>query len=106
MRMKMNGHLDDEHMRLYEWNGAGGGTPRALPPRPTRSHPWQASSAVLALLTTLLILNACDNETPLQTADEQVEQAVEQMREELRIGMLETGTAARPGARLGSGPRR
>lgn len=57
-------YLDDEHMRLYEWNGAGVAPPR-VPPRSKRTHPWHASYGVLALLTSLLALNACDNKGPV-----------------------------------------
>ena len=51
-------HLDDEHMRLYEWSGAGTGMRHALPFGSKRSHPWHASYGVLAVLTSLLILGS------------------------------------------------
>jgi hypothetical protein len=104
--MKTMRHLDDEHMRLYEWSGAGAAMPRALSAGPRRMQRWQASSAVLAVLATVLILNACDNETPLQTADEQVAQTLEQVRDELSIDMLAPEKATRPGAGLGPGLQR
>lgn len=58
---KTSQHLNDEHMRLYEWSGAGPGITLNLPPRSKRSHPWHASNAVLAVMTSLLILNGCDS---------------------------------------------
>jgi hypothetical protein len=66
-------HLDDEHMRLYEWSGTSAGIP--LPQRSKRSHPWHASYAVLAVLTSVLILNGCDGKSPATPASEQVGQA-------------------------------
>ena len=75
-------HLNDEHMRLYEWSGAGTGMPHQIPFGSKRSHPWHASYGVLALLTSLLILNGCDNKGPAEQAGEQVDKAVQDMKEE------------------------
>lgn len=75
-------YLEDEHMRLYEWSGAGTGMQHALPAGTKRSHPWHASYGVLAVLTTLLILNGCDSKGPAEQAGEQVDQAVQDMQEE------------------------
>lgn len=69
----MSHHLNDEHMRLYEWSGAGTGMAHTLPTRSRRSHPWQASHAVLALLTSLLILNGCDTLRPAEPSGEKRE---------------------------------
>jgi hypothetical protein len=79
--MNTTRHLDDEHMRLYEWSGAGTGMPHALPAGSKRSHPWHASYGVLAVLTTLLILG-CDNKGPAEQTGEQVGEAVEDMKSE------------------------
>jgi hypothetical protein len=79
MRKTMQ-HLDDEHMRLYEWSGTGGGI--TLPQKSKRGHPWHASYAVLAVLTSLLILNGCDNKRPAGSADEQVGQAAPATQDE------------------------
>jgi len=75
-------HMDDEHMQFYEWSGAGTGMPHALPAGSKRNHPWHASYAVLALLTSLLILNGCDSKGPAEKAGEQVDQAMQEMKEE------------------------
>lgn len=56
---KMPQYLNDEHMKLYEWSGAGTGIAFSLPAKSKRTHPWHASYAVLASLTSLLILNGC-----------------------------------------------
>lgn len=72
-------HLNDEHMRLYEWSGAG--MQIAFPAKSKRTHPWHASYGVLALLTSLLALNACDNTGPTEQAGEQLDQAVKEMKE-------------------------
>ncbi len=86
-------HLDDEHMRLYEWSGAGawitlsGGEPD----KPKRPHAWHASYSILALLTALLALNGCDNQSPAEQAGEQVDQALRQMQEEDRRPMMGPG---------------
>lgn len=88
-------HLNDEHMRLYEWSGAGTGMRHALPPGSKRSHPWHASYAVLALLTSLLILTGCDSKGPAEKAGEQVDQAMQDMKEE--AGKLVGDATAEPG---------
>ncbi|HBU28703.1 MAG TPA: hypothetical protein DEB56_02710 [Thiobacillus sp.] len=91
----MSHHLDDEHMQLYEWSGAGTGMPHALPAGSKRSHPWHASYAVLALLTSLLILNGCDSKGPAEKAGEQVDQAMQEMKEE--AGELVDDVTTEPG---------
>jgi hypothetical protein len=71
-------HLNDEHMRLYEWSGLGALTAAALPDRSKRAHAWHASYGVLAVLTSLLILNGCDQQTAAEQASEQVGQAAQE----------------------------
>jgi len=61
---KTTQHLNDEHMRLYEWCGAGAVMPLAIPAKSKRTHSWHASYDVLALMTSLLILNGCENKGP------------------------------------------
>jgi hypothetical protein len=77
-------HLNDEHMRLYEWSGAGTGTTLTIviPEKTKRRHTWHASYGVLALLTSLLALNGCDNTGPAEQAGEQVDQATRDMQKE------------------------
>lgn len=70
---KTTQHLNDEHMRLYEWSGAGAVIQPAIPEKSKRTHSWHASYDVLALLTSLLILNGCDNKGPAEQAGEQVD---------------------------------
>ncbi|MHB1214193.1 MAG: hypothetical protein ACYCY9_04310 [Thiobacillus sp.] len=65
-------YLNDEHMQLYEWSGTGTGI--SIPAKSKRTHPWHASYAVLGVLTSLLLLNGCDNQGPAAQASEQVEQ--------------------------------
>lgn len=64
-------HLDDEHMQFYEWSGTVSGG--VLPVARKRRHPWHASYAVLALLTSLLITQGCDNNATPERADEGVD---------------------------------
>jgi hypothetical protein len=90
---KTTQHLNDEHMRLYEWSGAG--VQNAIPSGSKRSHPWHASYGVLALLTSLLVLNGCDNKGPAEQAGEQVDQAAKKMKEE--AGPLFDNATAKPG---------
>lgn len=73
-------HLDDEHMRFYEWSGTAGGA--VLPAARKRRHPWHASYAVLALLTSLLIMQGCDNKGPAERAGEDVDRALQDQRNE------------------------
>jgi hypothetical protein len=92
-------YLNDEHMRLYEWNAAGNGT--VIPVRSKRSHSWQASYAVLAVLTSLLILNGCNNKA---SAERDTSQAALDAMDEPRplydeaIAPLEPVEAAAPAA--------
>lgn len=71
-------YLNDEHMRLYEWNGLGGGMSGPGQERSKRTHSWHASYAVLAVLTSLLILNGCDKQGAAEQASEQVGQAAQE----------------------------
>ncbi len=68
MRKTMQ-HLDDEHMRLYEWSGAGTGF--TVPAKSKRTHSWHASYSVLAVMTSLLILSGCNSKSPAESANEQ-----------------------------------
>jgi hypothetical protein len=92
-------YLSDEHMRLYEWNAAGNGT--VIPARSKRSRSWQASYAVLAVLTSLLILNGCNNKA---AAERDTNQAAMDAMDEPRplydesIAPLEPVEAAAPAA--------
>jgi len=85
-------HLDDEHMRLYEWSGAGTGMATGIPERSKRTHAWHASYGVLALLTSLLTLDGCDRKAP-------GEQTVRDMKKE--AGSLKDGARAKAGAKVG-----
>lgn len=49
-----------------------GGT--SIPAKSKRTHPWRASYAVLGVLTSLLILNGCDNQDSAEQASEQIKQ--------------------------------
>ena len=68
MRKTMQ-HLDDEHMRLYEWSGAGTGL--TVPAKSKRTHSWHASYSVLTMMTSLLILSGCNSKSPAESANEQ-----------------------------------
>lgn len=72
-------YLDDEHMQLYKWSGAGTGC--VVPQQSRRTHSWHASSAVLALMTALLLLNGCDKMDSAEQADTPVDQTVQDMQE-------------------------
>lgn len=90
-------HLNDEHMRLYEWSGAGAGIrlQAAAPQKSKRTHAWHASYGVLALLTSLLALNGCDSKGPVEQAGEQVDQAVKDMQaEDARSQQMNTPSAS------------
>lgn len=76
--MKTNRYLNDEHMRLYEWTGMPGAAAVAPRPASKRSHTWHASYGVLAVLTTLLILNGCDRtDTAQRSTADQVDQTAQ-----------------------------
>lgn len=93
-------HLNDEHMRLYEWSGAGTGMAHQIDLRPTRNHSWHASYAVLAVLTSLLILNGCDDNGPTEEASAQAERAVREMEETAALAAVPPEGRERPEAAL------
>ena len=64
-------HLNDEHMRLYEWSGAGTGAVFGMPAKSRRTHPWHASCAVLSVLASLLMLSGCNSDTSAELTREQ-----------------------------------
>jgi len=70
MRKTMQ-YLDDEHMQLYEWSGAGAGTICDIPAQSKRTDSWHAAYRVLALMGSLLTLNACNTPSPAEQASEQ-----------------------------------
>ncbi|MBN8759992.1 MAG: hypothetical protein J0I94_06145 [Thiobacillus sp.] len=92
-------HLADEHMNLYEWNGNVAHF--GFPAETRRSHRWHASYGVLAVLTSLLLLNGCDRQGPAEAAGERIDQAVEDTQDkatELYNGVVgEPGPAERAG---------
>lgn len=95
-------HLDDEHMKLYEWQG---GVMRPVTAEETRRpRRWHASYAVLALFTSLLVLGGCERQGPAEAAGERIDEAVEDVRD--RAGQLydeiipEPGPAERMGQAL------
>ncbi len=67
--------LNDEHMQMLEWCGTLTGITRTAPAEPKRTHCWHASCGVLAVLTSVLILNGCDSKNP-------VDQAAQEMKKE------------------------
>jgi hypothetical protein len=92
-------HLNDEHMRLYEWSGLGAQAAGSLPARSKRTHAWHASYGVLAVLTSMLILNGCDKQTAAEQASEQVGKAAqEQPLFDEAAPQLAPGEAAAPAA--------
>jgi hypothetical protein len=76
-------YLNDEHMQQYEWSGLGDGMAGPCPARSKRTHPWHASYSVLAVLTSLLILNGCDKQSSAEQASELVGQAAQETEQPL-----------------------
>jgi hypothetical protein len=97
-------YLNDEHMRLYEWNGLGALTSGTRPASAARRPSWQASYGVLAVLTSLLILNGCDNQRAAEEASEQVGQAVQEPQPLYDDSMSAPADAAAPAAEAGAAP--
>jgi hypothetical protein len=95
---KTTPHLDDEHMKLYEWSGASAGMACTVSAKSKRTHPWHASHGVLAVLTSLLILSACDSKNPVEQASEQV---VEQMKHDASAPQDQTTAPPMPAAPAG-----
>lgn len=88
-------YLNDEHMQLYEWSGAGAGiTLTSMPKSRQRARAWHPLYGILALLTTLLAVNGCDSQGgPAEQASEQVTQAIKEMQEAQTRQPMQTGTA-------------
>ncbi len=70
-------HLADEHMNLYEWSG--GVAYFGLPAETRRPHRWHASYGMLAVLTSLLLLNGCDSQEAAPRADDAIRHPVDSM---------------------------
>lgn len=88
-------HLNDEHMQLYEWSGAGTDIAVSMPAKSKRAHPWQASYAVLGVLTSLMILSGCDKQGPAEQAGEQMDRSGQEMKTEANAQFDEP--TAKPG---------
>lgn len=84
---KTTQHLDDEHMQLYEWSGAGAGTVCDIPAQSKRTYRWRAACGVLALMGGLLILSGCNTPNP-------AEQAVGEMN--MKAGSLYEQATSKP----------
>ena len=78
---KIPQHLNDEHMRLYEWSAAGSDT--LIPAKSKRTHSWHASYGVLAVLTSLLILNGCNNKAATEESGDRVALEVQEPSDSL-----------------------
>lgn len=75
----------DEHMALYEWCGAGTGGNGLVPAEMKRSHSWHASYGVLGVLTSLLLLQGCDGNTPAAKRETGIDQSARASAEEQLI---------------------
>lgn len=96
MRTTFRPHHEDEHMTHYEWTGAVTAVPLNLPAATHRDHPWHASTAILALLASLLILNGCDRQGPAEEAGARIDEAVQDMKD----AVAEPGPAQEAGRAL------
>lgn len=95
--------LNDEHMRLYEWSGLGAQSIGPHTARSKRTHPWHASYSVLAVLTSLLILNGCDKQGAAEQASEQVGQSLQEPKEQPVYDEATAQPAPAEAGRAGSG---
>lgn len=73
--------LSDEPMRMLEWCRTLTSI-EATPAQSKRMHAWHAACSVLAVLTGMLILNGCDSKNPSEQANEQIDQAAQEMKKE------------------------
>lgn len=90
-------YLSDEHMQMYEWNGLSSelGFPRG---DAKRTHAWHASYGVLAVLTTLLLLNGCDRQGAAEQASDAVGQTVQEQPRADSAAQPDSAEAAAPSA--------
>jgi hypothetical protein len=72
----------DEPMQMLEWCGTLSTSEQAAPAKSKRTHAWHASCGVLAVLTSMLILSGCDSKNPAEQANEQIDQAAQEMKKE------------------------
>lgn len=64
-------------------NSDGTTTRYTLPIKSKRTHAGHASYAVLALMTSLLLLSGCNNKGPAEQAGSEVDKAVQDMQENM-----------------------
>lgn len=100
--MQISQHLNDEHMRMYEWNGAGSSA--GLATRTVPKSRWHASYAVLAALTSLLILNGCDTQETATLSDDSFEQSAADAQPAYNEGPVDSVEAGAPGSDMSPQP--
>lgn len=98
--MHMPQHLNDEHMRMYEWTGAGAGIAAGAVAKPR----WRASHGVLAVLTSLLILSGCDKQETAAVPGEQVEQSAADAQPAYNEAPTGSAEAGAPTSDMGAQP--
>ena len=84
-------YLNDEHMQLYEWCGAGAGTVCDIPAQSKRTISRCTACGVLALMGSLLILSGCNTQSPAEQASGQ---AVEDIK--MKAGSLYEEDTSKP----------
>ena len=98
--MQMPQYLNDEHMRMYEWNGAGTGIATRAMAKPR----WHVSYAVLAVLTSLLILNGCDTQETAALPGDQFEQSAADDQPLYNDAPMDSVEAGAPAGDMGAQP--
>ena len=88
---KTTQYLNDEHMQLYQWCGAGAGTICDIPAPSKRSTSRLTACGVLALMGSLLILSGCNTQNPAEQANGQ---AAEETR--MKAGSLYEEDTSKP----------
>lgn len=69
---------NNTYLKRYPWRDAEA---EPVPQRTKRMHSWRASGAVLAILTTVLLLNGCEKKGAAEQAGAQVDEAARSMND-------------------------
>jgi hypothetical protein len=96
--------LEDEHMALYEWSGAGSGTILDFPGQTNRTRSRRVTCSVLALMGSLLVLSGCNTPSPAEQAAGETNMKAGSLYEEATTKPVSAESPEAAGHALGEAP--
>ena len=96
--------LDDEHMALYEWSGAGAGTTFDFPAQTNRTRSRHVTCSVLVLMGSLLILSGCNTPSPAEQAAGEMNMKAGSLYEEATSRPVSAESPEAAGHTMGEAP--